>query len=140
MIPIWGSKFSIKQEKRKEKITIKICPCLDSNWDLLGGRSVYHPLDYRGLLEFETRIYDFIFLCKNQLIFEIITRQKKAAEFYNIKTRPYLWHFLVKILFQTSFALAAITVSNFWPRGQNSKNEIVETDAKKGSWILYHKN
>ena len=90
MIPIRGSKISIKQEKRKEKITIKICPSLDSNWDLLDGRSVYHPLDYRGLLEFETRIYDFIFLCKNQLIFEIIKRQKKAAEFYNIKTRLYL--------------------------------------------------
>ena len=62
------------------------------------------------------------------------------AEFYNIKTKLYLGLFSVKTLFMTSFALAAITVSNFWPRGQNSKNEIVETDAKKGSWILYHKN
>ena len=64
--------------------------------------------------------------------------QKKAAEFYTMKNKLYLWHFFVKILFDSSFALAAITVSNFWPRGQNSKNEIVETDAKKGSWILYH--
>ena len=89
-MPIRGSKTSIKQEKRKEKITIKICLSLGSNWDLLDGRSEYHPLDYRGLLEFGTRIYNFISLCKNQLIFEIIKRQKKAAEFYNIKTRPYL--------------------------------------------------
>ena len=74
---------------------------------------MYHPLDYRGLLEFGTRIYNFIFLCKNQLIFEKIIRQFKEAEFYNIKARLNLGHFSVKTFLLSSFALAAITFQKF---------------------------
>ena len=90
IISLRGSKIAKKHEKRKEKIAIKFWVHSDSNWDLLGERSVYHPLDHTGFMLKSIKIGKLIFSVENQLIFENFKRQTKAADFLDIKTRLYL--------------------------------------------------
>ena len=74
---------------------------------LLGGRSVYHPLDDGEFLNYGTTIHNISM--EKSADFRKIKRQTKAAEFYNIKTRLYLGLFLLKTLLQPTNPLAAIS-------------------------------